>query len=311
MEKEWMDQSKRILLTGATGFLGSALAHDFFQKGFSVFVVKRSTSSLARLKDIEGRLTFYDIDQESAADIIKAAMPLDVIVHTATCYGRKGETDNELLQTNVEYPLELLDAAIQMKVPLFVNTSTCLDKMVSAYALSKQQFSEWGKKHAEDGNIAFCDLRLEHMYGPGDNESKFVTYVLHACARNIPNLALTEGRQKRDFIYIDDVVSAYQAVMKHSWQGYHSIAIGSGQNISIRAFVEMVHRMTGSSTQLDFGAIPLRRNEFMQSSPDLTEIHSLGWQSKISLQQGLKMILEKEFPQIFNNDFHIGIRIEF
>ena len=38
MKKEWMDQSKRILLTGATGFLGSALAHDFFQKGFSVFV---------------------------------------------------------------------------------------------------------------------------------------------------------------------------------------------------------------------------------------------------------------------------------
>jgi len=62
MEKELMDQSKRILLTGATGFLGSALAHDFLQKGFTVFVVKRSTSNLARLKDIKCRLTFYDID---------------------------------------------------------------------------------------------------------------------------------------------------------------------------------------------------------------------------------------------------------
>ena len=299
MEKELMDQSKRILLTGATGFLGSALAHDFLQKGFTVFVVKRSTSNLARLKDIKCRLTFYDIDREAVVDIMKDAMPLDMIVHTATCYGRKGEADNELLQTNVAFPLELLDAAIQMKVPLFVNTNTCLDRMVSTYALSKQQFSEWGKKHAEDGNIAFCDLRLEHMYGPGDNENKFVTYVLHACARNIPNLALTEGKQKRDFIYIDDVVSAYQAVMKHSWQGYHSIAVGSGQTTSIRAFVEMVHRMTGSSTRLNFGAVPLRRNEFMQSSPNLTEIHSLGWQPKVSLQQGLKMILREEWREKF------------
>lgn len=284
----------KILLTGATGYLGSHLAHAFLQRGDRVVAVKRSSSCIARLSDIVDQLMFFDIDRMPAEEIIASAGSIDAVVHTATCYGRNGERDATIATSNYAFPLAVLEAAARTGTPLFVNTGTSLGKAVNAYALAKQQFSEWGRMYAESGRIAFVDLRLEHFYGPLDDESKFVTFVLHSCARNESELRLTEGLQERDFIYIDDVISAYRAVLDAKWTGYHALDVGYGQNVTIRHLVETAHVLTHSKTQLRFGAVPMRSHELLQSTPDLKAIQALGWHAEISLKEGLQKILAIE-----------------
>ena len=102
------------------------------------------------------------------------------------------------------------------------------------------------------------------MYGPGgDDTLKFSEYVLCACKDNIPKLPLTLGEQKRDFIYIDDVVGASTKIVenKHKFSQKNpelelELEIGSSIPTKLRDFVEIANNLTNSRTILSFGEIP-------------------------------------------------------
>ena len=114
---------------------------------------------------------------------------------------------------------------------------------------------------------------------------------------NTPEIKLTKGEQKRDFIFIDDVISAYMLILqKHNdfEKLFVGFDVGSGNSISIRSFVEAVHQLTGSTTHLAFGAIPYRKGEMMNSVADTAGLNSLGWQCQHDLITGLKLVIEQE-----------------
>jgi nucleoside-diphosphate-sugar epimerase len=135
------------------------------------------------------------------------------------------------------------------------------------------------------------------MYGPSDDPSKFTTHVLNTCHRNEPTLKLTPGEQKRDFIYIDDVVSAYSTLIEQRTKLsiVVDIEVGSGIAPTIREFVLSIHKLTASKTELQFGALPYRPNEPMYLKADISQMKSLGWQPKFNLELGLRRTLELEF----------------
>jgi nucleoside-diphosphate-sugar epimerase len=137
------------------------------------------------------------------------------------------------------------------------------------------------------------------MYGPDDDQSKFTTHVLHACHRNDQVLKLTAGEQERDFIYIDDVVSAYDTLVTQSCKLdlVGDIEVGSGVAYSIRHFVEITHRLTASRTELQFGALPYRANEPMHCLANLDRIKKLGWHPKFNLKAGLDKTIDIEFSK--------------
>jgi len=120
---------------------------------------------------------------------------------------------------------------------------------------------------------------------------------------NISELPLTLGEQKRDFIYIDDVVHAYLTLLdncvatKDNYLEYH---LGSGNAITIRKFVETVHYLTESSTQLRFGAIPYRVNETMNSCADISKLRQLGWKPECDLTIGLKKLIDAKLRKMNN-----------
>jgi nucleoside-diphosphate-sugar epimerase len=87
---------------------------------------------------------------------------------------------------------------------------------------------------------------LEHFYGPGDDTSKFVTWVIRELLTNVDHIDLTLGEQKRDFIYIDDVVSAFIAIIENESRfkkGFHQFEVGTNNLIEIRQFVNTVKNM--------------------------------------------------------------------
>lgn len=287
----------KILITGGSGFLGSALVRHFQKQNHSVSLLLRPESKLDRLKDLD--LTKIKIgryeDDEAIRAFVQSARP-DVIIHTACSYGRHGESLSEILDTNLRIGVLLLEAAQTLDHPIvFVNTGTVLKPDVSAYALSKKQFVAWGKRIVETskGQIQFINVLLQHMYGPGDDASKFTTHVLKACRDDCATLDLTAGEQQRDFIYIDDVVSAYSVMVdKHrDLASFEEIELGSGEAPTIRTLVENIHRLTQSTTQLNFGAVDYRPNEAMVCKADISRLRELGWTPAYGLSAGIQKTL--------------------
>jgi nucleoside-diphosphate-sugar epimerase len=135
------------------------------------------------------------------------------------------------------------------------------------------------------------------MYGPGDDPSKFTTWIVQSCIKNINKIELTPGEQKRDFVYIDDVVSAYNLLVekcRQSGDGFQEFELGSGKAFSIREYVETAKRLTKADTELAFGSKAYREHELMHSEADIAKLVKLGWKSKYDLNAGLKKMIEGE-----------------
>jgi len=287
---------KTILITGATGFLGSSITKCFLSRGYNVAILKRKTSPLSRLSTIADKILSFDVE-DGLSKPFEVCGEIDTVVHTAVDYGRNGQLPEALYEVNTIFPLKLLFEAIRNKVNMFVNADTALQSHVNAYSLSKHQLTEWGRLLGCQYDFRFINMRLEHMYGPGDDEKKFPHFVIKSLLRNVPELLLTPGEQKRDFVYIDDVVSAYDIIMATIPQkdsGFYEFSIGSGVPLSIRDFTEKAKILTGSATILKFGALPYRKNEVMLSMADIRAIKNLGWVHKVMLDEGMKKMVESE-----------------
>lgn len=300
-----------VLLTGATGYLGSHLARSFIAEGHDVIALKRQTSSLQRLEGIEERLIFYDIESVDLEKPFQEHGPIDAVVHTATCYGRAGESLREIFSANTLFPLRLLEMAALFKVDIFLNTDTFFNTdsiacpYLNGYSLSKKHFTEWGRQFSEGNQIRFVNVRLEHIYGPGDDSLKFTTWVVEKCLANVSELKLTCGEQKRDFIYVDDVVTGYNTLISMSEsleKGYQEIGLGRGHSRTVREFVETVHCLSKSNTQLNFGALPYRQFEIMQSQANTKKLELLGWRSVVDLNDGVQAMINFSRTQSFDTD---------
>ena len=282
-----------ILLTGATGFLGSHLLKALVNKSYEVVVLKRSTSNMWRLKGFENTFKSYDIDQVPLQKAFEEQY-IDTIIHTACVYGRKGESIQQILETNLMLGIELLNTGT------FFNTGTLLYKYLNYYALSKKQFEEWLQLASD--KIQVVNLKLEHMFGEQDGNDKFTSWILNELQQEKNIIPLTAGTQKRDFIYIDDVVSAYLTCLEQAPQlkAFNDIEVGTGVLTPVKTFVilvkEVLEKLKGKpiKTQLNFGALPYREGEIMEPQVDNSMLCSLGWQPKRSLEENIEQFVKHE-----------------
>jgi nucleoside-diphosphate-sugar epimerase len=287
----------KIVISGVTGFLGSHLARYFIAKGHRIYGIKRHNSSLNKLKGITSKIFFINVDSNDWSEQLKAVTP-DVIIHTACSYGRRGETISSLVQTNLVFALQLLEAAIDSGASCFINADTAFTKNVNPYALSKHQFKQWGC-HFQD-KIKFINLRIEHMYGVGDDEYKFVKWLVNQIHHQAEKIPLTPGTQLRDFIYIDDAISAFDLILENQYKlpQFVEIDLTTGVFIQVKDFIyEVISayslKYTSPKTILDFGAIPYRKNDPMVPDMDPSYLKELGWKAKIGHQEGILKLLEE------------------
>lgn len=279
------------LLTGASGFLGSHLLRALLASGWNVVCSMRETTKFERVKDVREQTQWIDLGSCDLAKLF-VEQKFDMIIHCATEYGR-GQCDPlKTIDANLVLPLRILELATKNGVELFVNTDTVLPKMVSNYALSKRQFYEWMALYSKD--ISCINIAIEHFYGPGDDESKFVSFIVRKLLEKPASIDLTMGIQKRDFIYIDDVISAFMLILnRERVPGLINYEIASGISIEIREFVKLVARLTkNDTTTLNFGAIPLRDGEVIDLNVDVSKIKMLGWEAKVSIENGLKRTID-------------------
>ncbi len=281
---------KNILISGINGYLGSSLAKKLSGK-YSIVGLEKSTDNLFRIQncgfkvfDTTGGVPLHVFSEEK----------IDCVIHTATLYGRNNETEQELFESNLRLPFNLLLNAIEYKCPLFINTDTVLNRYMSAYAMSKCQFSDWLMFMSK--KIKVVNIQLEHFYGPDGPETNFITSLTRRLLDNEKEIKLTKGEQERDFIFISDVVDAYETVIDNIGKldnNYSNFQVATNERIQLKELILLLKSYTGSTSYLNFGAVPYRENELMKSTADNSGLLALGWKPRVNIRDGLKMMCNK------------------
>jgi len=298
---------QHILITGASGFLGSQLLKRFCDLGFEVIAGKRATSDLWRLGSYSEKVRFSNLDAPGSLENLFHETTIDIIIHTACAYGRAEFSEFDVFKANVELPLRLANLARKHKGMLFINTDTFFAKpefelgYMGAYVLSKRHCWEWLQLFRND--LKVINMRLEHVYGPLDDRSKFISWLCEAFLNTGDQqrmVELSSCSQLRDFVYIDDVVSAFEKVVSaaSSLNSGDIFEVGTGQAVTVRAMVEQIGKtFSRSGTN---GVSPVfdtsrdRPGEIMRSSANISPLENLGWRPAFSLSQGVECLVKAE-----------------
>ena len=251
-------------------------------------------------------IVVYDIDKY-ALDEIFLHECIEVVIHVATSYSREQRNELDIVDTNIVLGINLLKSAAKHNVRLFINTDTFfnIDKLLAnhmqAYTLSKKQFIEWLKYFSFSG-VSVINMKIHHVYGPGDNSDKFIPWLRTSLINNSGPVKLTSGIQLRDFIYIDDVVSAFILALnavdiKEKFKEY---VVCTGIKTSVRDFSVELHSQIidkyGVNTELVFGAVPTSSDEIMDVNNDCSSLVSIGWRYLSPIKKGVKCLLDGRAP---------------
>ncbi len=289
---------KKILLTGATGFLGSHLLESFISQGFEIVILKRTTSDTWRIAQLLDKVKFYNIDEISLKKIFEEFEP-EIIVHTACSYGRKNETIIDIVNTNLFFGLQLLEESMKFNVKTFINTDSLLPRNINNYSLSKAQFSEWLQKYSTQ--IQVINFKIEHMYGVKDDNKKFIPWLINEMINGSNVIKLSSGIQKRDFIYISDVVAAFDLVLqkRHTLPSWNLFDIGTNIFTEVRELVTKIASILEKEhnkvimPRLNFGSIPYREEDIMTPNLDNKKIIELGWHHQVNIDEGVNLITKE------------------
>ena len=293
----------KVLITGGTGYLGSKMAYRLTTKGYEVAILIRSRSKVPNFLSQIPKFTINQCNNnDEIYEVIKNFRP-DLVFHAACCYGRSNETFSEIISTNIGLGVAILNSLNQLLNPAtFINVGTSLPSDTSLYALTKNEFRNFGKLSVNHPslNLQFLNLSVEHFYGPKENENKFIPYILSKCLKIGSDIDLTLGEQKRDFIFIDDLINACLKIIERipTFTKYESISVGSGEAYSIKDIVLLIHKLTESKSNLKFGSLPYRSNEVMFSKADVSVLKKLGWKPQVSIFQGISQIINEEFKML-------------
>lgn len=293
--------NKHILITGSTGFLGSKIVKKFVEQGYDVVALVRKNSRLKRINDIEGHLDIFFLDENlNNLNILFETYKIETIIHTATEYGRNSKTSNVFI-TNVILPIRLIEIGLENGLKNFLNSDSFFGKSefqnvnyLSDYTTSKKYFLDYLISNSK--NFKAVNLRLEHVFGEFDSDTKFVTSILYKLLNHENEILLTDGLQKRDFVYVEDVVCAYFKVFTNidMIDNLTEFEIGRGESVTVRQFVQLMANQTKSKSKLIFGGISNKKNEIPNSVANIKLLQNLGWQPKYDLNTAIAKMIESE-----------------
>jgi UDP-glucose 4-epimerase len=297
----------RILLTGATGFIGSHVVRCLLKHNCDVAVVIRPQSNLWRISDvlphlqvIRGDLT----DVSEIADKIRAFAP-DVAIHLAW-YGVGNRYRNDPHQvTNLQVGLSLLDAVHAAGCRSWIGLGSQAEYGVYSHAVSEEMPTHpvtlYGvtklctclltQRLCDLYNIRFVWLRLFSAYGPADDVGWMIPYVILTLLRG-ERPALTAGEQRWDYLFVEDAAEAiYRVAVTPNVQGIFNL--GSGKAHTVRSIVERIRNLIDPNLPLGFGEIPYRPDQIMHLQADITKLQdATGWSPRVGLDEGLRRTVD-------------------
>jgi nucleoside-diphosphate-sugar epimerase len=295
---------ERVLVTGGSGFIGACLVRTLVAEENEVHLVLRRESNLWRLAGLQEKIASHwgDLrDEESVRQVVGASRP-DVIYHLAA-EGAVVSTASRasILATNLLGTANLLEALRGRDYRAFVNVGSSSEyghkdqpmregdvlQPRTDYAVSKAAATMLCQAESVRG-APIATVRVFSAYGPGEAAERLVPYLL-ACCLHGRRPRVTAGRQPRDFIFVEDVVSLIRRAAHQPNVHGKILHAGTGRQTTVRQMVETVLEIcAGSSSSADYGACPERPDEPAIWVADIAETTALtGWRPQYDLRSGI------------------------
>lgn len=289
----------RILLTGATGFIGSWLTPRLQQDKHSLIAVVRNTTDTTRL-EASGITIIRDTDIAPLESALRSKGPIDGVVHLASFFQAAHQpADVEpMVAANVLFPARILQAAVDCGVRWFINTGTAWQHFsgdesyspVNLYAATKQAYEDIARYYVEAHNLQFLTLALSDTYGPGDTRRKLLNLWCQTARTGTP-LDMSDGKQQISLVYASDVAEAFAHVINGLHHDQSALPLSQTYNVvsneivSIRELATLFESTTGIALPLRWGMRPKRQREVVV--PWQGGIRIPGWHPVVSLSTGI------------------------
>lgn len=296
-------EKKKILVAGATGFIGSHLVKRFLTDGWDVHILIRESSNLKTIEFCKSdiKMHLYDGTIQTMLTIMESVKPMTVF-HLASLFIAEHNSNDitPLLRSNIEFGTHLAEAMVKNNVVNLINTGTSWQHYqneeynpVCLYAATKQAYEDILRYYTETNTLKLVNLKLFDTYGPNDYRNKLFALLKKAESCEMP-LAMSEGNQFIDLVYIDDVIEAF--VLAQKFQLYSqknkiaAFAVSSHNPIRLKDVAELYSEIIGKKLNINWGKRPYRKREVMvpwnkgQAVPD--------WIPKIDLREGIKKLNE-------------------
>jgi UDP-glucose 4-epimerase len=285
---------RRLLVTGASGFIGARLCGRAGELGAVVHGASRRSSPDARPPVHWERV---DLTEEAAARAVVRRVQPDVVLHLASEVSgdRRAEVVLPMLHANLVAAVNVMLAARDASCRRVVLAGSMEEPDLgdreaipqSPYAAAKWATLTYARMFRALYDLAVVHLRIFMVYGPGQRDlRKLVPYVTTSLLRG-ETPELTSGERKVDWIYVDDVVDAFLAAAVAPGAGGASLDIGSGKLVPIRALVARLRCLVGGDVEPSFGALPDRKLERVRAADPTTAAATIGWRPRTSLDDGL------------------------
>lgn len=289
---------EKVFITGATGFIGNAVARFYLARGSETHVLVRAPQSERHFPPgVTVHVTDGSLD--SLRQALERARP-DTVFHLASLFLASHQPDQvgPLVASNVLFGTQLLEAMALTGCKKLVNTGTSWQhfatpdyRPVNLYAATKQAFADIVSYYHQALGLSCITLKLFDTFGPGDARRKLVNILIEA-ARTGAVLEMSPGEQIIDISYIDDVVMAFAQAARLLETAAGPVLddyFVSGERLTLRSLVEVVSSTLGREINARFGARPYREREVML--PVVPGERLLpGWQPRHGLADGIRLL---------------------
>ncbi len=294
----------KILVSGATGFVGKHLLIRLIKKGYDCAVLVRNPEKAHTLYNCNVKTIEYRKDCFGYVKDIRDFNP-EVVIHLAgyLTSADDRETIRKLLEANIEFTTNICSALEKTQAHLFVNTGSFSEYYYGDGNLEPAYFysaTKTAARHLIEYFSKKNDWHVIHVipytiYGPGGAGKKVIDYLVESTIFG-KYVAMTNGEQVLDFIYIDDIVDFYcmliekQDLINAHISEYH---IGTGRGTSIRELAETIEEVSGKKANVGWGKRVYRpRDIFHSIAPIARAKQNLGWEPKITLREGVKILID-------------------
>ena len=300
----------KVLVTGATGFVGACLTRRMVEQGDEVHVFSREKSNRWRIADLADRLVdhFVDLTDADCVQIAIERIRPDGIFHLATYGGFADQQDTTaIVGANFLGTINLLRASERVGFQFFINTGssseygikqepmreTAIAEPIGDYGVSKLAATAFCQSEAVQKNLPIFTIRLFSPYGYWDDPKRLIPYVIQSFLKQeAPRLSTPHS--VRDYIFIEDILRLYQHIAQapHLPTGIYNA--GSGRQTSLGEVVDLIREIVGSKVAPAWGSVGVKRTEPAVWLADTDKTRQIGWQAAIDLREGLRRTIEWE-----------------
>ena len=289
----------KIIITGATGFIGSNLVRFLVNKGFDIGIIIRSTSEMDILSDVKKNLKilYYDGNIEQIIQFFEIEKP-SIVIHTASNFlSQHNPSDiNSLIDSNIKFGTHILEAMRVSGVENLINTGTSWQHYdneeynpVCLYAATKEAYQKLIDYYTSAENFKAITLKLFDTYGETDRRLKIIN-LLDKFSRNGGELEMSYGEQLLNLTHVNNILDAFNIAIQliHSKEdkGHQIYSLSSATNHSLKKVVEIFEKATDRRINIVWGAREYRKREVM--FPWNKGVPLPGWSERISLEEGLQ-----------------------